>query len=57
MVDPLAGNFIYGVSIAEVEVVSAISRRLREGSITASDAASAIAALRADLGLISELRQ
>lgn len=46
--DPVAGNFIYGVSIAEVEVVSAISRRLREGSITASDAASAIAALRTD---------
>jgi uncharacterized protein len=46
--DPLAGNFIYVVSIAEVEVVSAISRRIREGSIIPSDAASAITNLRYD---------
>jgi predicted nucleic acid-binding protein len=48
LVEPLAGNFIYGVSIAEVEVVSAISRRLREGSLTSSDAVSAITVLHYD---------
>jgi predicted nucleic acid-binding protein len=48
LVEPLAGNFIYGISIAEIEVVSAISRRLREGSVTSSDAAYAIAVLRYD---------
>jgi len=47
--DATAGNRIYVTSITGVEIVSALARRGRGGSILASDAASAIAAFRADL--------
>ena len=41
IIDSPVGNFIYVVSITEVEVSSAIARRLREGSIDQTDAANA----------------
>ena len=40
--DPASGSIIYLARITEVEVVSAITRRLREGSLSASDAALGI---------------
>jgi predicted nucleic acid-binding protein len=46
--DPAAGNITYLTRITEVEVVSAITRRAREGRISASDAATGIALFRYD---------
>jgi predicted nucleic acid-binding protein len=42
------GNTLYVASITEVEVVSAITRKLREGVIAATDAASRLSELRYD---------
>ncbi|MBI3649496.1 MAG: type II toxin-antitoxin system VapC family toxin [Acidobacteria bacterium] len=41
ILDSPSGNFIYVVSLTEVEVSSAIARRLREASIEQADAAEA----------------
>jgi uncharacterized protein len=41
VIDSPVGNFIYVASITEVEVTSAIARRLREGNIDQADAANA----------------
>lgn len=47
--DPVAGNEIYTVRITGVEVISAVSRRKRDGTIVATDAAMVIATLKNDL--------
>ena len=47
--DPIAENEIYTVRITGVEVVSAISRRKRDGTIIPADAAMVIATLKNDL--------
>ena len=47
--DPAAGNEIYTVRITGVEVVSAVSRRKRDGTIVSADAAVVIATLKNDL--------
>ena len=47
--DPVAGNEIYTVRITGVEIVSAISRRKRDGTIISDDAAMVIATLKNDL--------
>ena len=47
--DPVAGNEIYTVRITGVEIVSAISRRKRDGTIISADAAMVIATLKNDL--------
>ncbi|HXG64541.1 MAG TPA: type II toxin-antitoxin system VapC family toxin [Blastocatellia bacterium] len=49
LTDPAARNLIYLASITGVEVVSALTRRARGGSLPLSDAASAIAEFRKDL--------
>jgi len=46
--DISAGNQIYIANITEVEVASAVSRRLRENQITPTDARETIAKLRED---------
>ena len=47
--DPVAGNEIYTVRITGVEIVSAVSRRKRDGTIISDDAAMVIATLENDL--------
>ena len=47
--DPAAGNEIYTVRITGVEVVSAVSRRKRDGTIIPADATMVIATLKNDL--------
>ena len=47
--DPVAGNEIYTVRITGVEVISAVSRRKRDGTIVSADAAMVIATLKNDL--------
>jgi predicted nucleic acid-binding protein len=42
LTDPTSSNIIYLARITEVEVVCAISRQAKKGSISATDAASAI---------------
>ncbi|MEW6210733.1 MAG: type II toxin-antitoxin system VapC family toxin [Acidobacteriota bacterium] len=49
IVDPMANNRIYIARITAVEVVSAITRRVRNGSISISDGSAAIAKFRRDL--------
>ena len=46
LADPASGNRIHVSRIAGVEVVSAVTRRARGGSISPSDAAAAIALFR-----------
>lgn len=48
IVDPTAGNDIYIARIAGVEVVSAVTRRQRSGSISAVDAAIILTDFRSD---------
>lgn len=43
-----AGHAVYLAAITGVEIVSAISRRLRHGSMTAPDATAAVARFQAD---------
>ena len=50
LVDPDAGNEIYIAGITAVEVVSALARRALAGSISATDAAAAIAHFKHELG-------
>jgi uncharacterized protein len=47
--DPAAANEIYVVRITGVEVISALARRTRSGSISASNAATAMAQFKTDL--------
>lgn len=47
--DPVARNEIYTVRITGVEVISAVSRRKRDGTIVFADAAMVIATLKNDL--------
>ena len=46
--DPAIGNDIFTVRVTSVEVVSAITRRTRGGTISSSDAATAIATFKND---------
>jgi uncharacterized protein len=48
VLDPHAGHRVYIARVALVEVVSAVSRRARGGSIPAEQAAAILAALRRD---------
>jgi predicted nucleic acid-binding protein len=49
LTEPSAGHSLYIARITAVEVVSALSRRQRGGSISESDASTAMAAFRHDL--------
>lgn len=46
--DPSAKNVLHAVRIAEAEVVAALYRRVREGTVAAADAAAAATRLRDD---------
>jgi predicted nucleic acid-binding protein len=48
--EPTAGNTIYLARVTEVEVVSAIMRRTRDGALSAPDAAMGIRTFRYDFG-------
>ena len=48
---PATGNAIYTLCITEVEVTSAITRRQREGTLSATDAATALAQFWQDLAI------
>jgi predicted nucleic acid-binding protein len=48
LVDPAAGNPIHLVNLTGVEVVSAIVRRVRSGSVSAADAAVMLGGFRHD---------
>ncbi len=50
LADPRANNHIHLARITGVEVIAAITRRNRQGSLSASDAAAAIADFRYDFG-------
>jgi predicted nucleic acid-binding protein len=50
LADPKANNRIHLARITGVEVIAAIARRNREGSLSANDAATAIADFRYDFG-------
>jgi uncharacterized protein len=47
--DPANGNAIYILCMTEVEVTSAITRRQRGGTLSATDAATALVQFRQDL--------
>lgn len=47
--NPATGNYVYVAVITGVEVVSAITRRARGGSLSATEASTAIADFRLDL--------
>jgi predicted nucleic acid-binding protein len=49
LTDPTSGNRIYVASITGVEVVSAITRRQRGGSLSATDAITVLTRFRHDL--------
>lgn len=49
LADLKSGNLILLARITRVEVVSAIARRLKNGSVTAADAQNAVAAFQHDL--------
>lgn len=46
--DPASGNTIFVARITEVEVVSGITRRVREGTLSANDGSAGTISLRAD---------
>jgi predicted nucleic acid-binding protein len=48
LADPAAGNDLYLAAVAGVEVVSALVRRSRGGSLPAADAATALSQFRYD---------
>ncbi len=52
LLDPAAGNRIYVARITGVETVSALTRKKRGNHITAAEAATALADLRSELGVI-----
>ena len=45
-IDPTAGHHLYLASITGVEVIAAVTRRLRRGDIAATDGAAAVAQFR-----------
>lgn len=47
--DPTVGHHLYVASITSVEVIAAVTRRLRRGDITATDGAAAVSQLRQDI--------
>ncbi|MCL1466703.1 type II toxin-antitoxin system VapC family toxin [Argonema galeatum] len=47
--DPQVGNLLFAVRITWVEVLSALARRQREGSLSANEVAQAIQTFRDDL--------
>lgn len=49
LTDPGAGHVIYVAGITGVEVVSALTRQMRSGALTPTDAAMALAQFRHDL--------
>jgi predicted nucleic acid-binding protein len=49
LLKPAAANTLYAVGVTEVEVISAVVRRQRAGSLSAMDAAIALADFRQDL--------
>ena len=49
MAEPTAGHSLYMARITAVEVVSAIARRQRDGSVIETDAATAMMDFRHDL--------
>ena len=49
LTEPAAGHFLYIARITAVEMVSALTRRQRGGSVSEIDAATAMAAFRYDL--------
>lgn len=49
LTEPAAGHFLYIARITAVEVVSALTRRQRGGSVSETDASTAMAAFRYDL--------
>jgi predicted nucleic acid-binding protein len=49
VLDPVSGSEVFVARISAVEFIAAITRRERGGSITPADAATARAAVRADL--------
>jgi predicted nucleic acid-binding protein len=53
--EPMAGNEIYAARISGAEVVSAIARRARGGSLTAIQAADAINQFRNEFGSICQI--
>lgn len=48
LLDPAAGHYLYLASITGVEVMAAVTRRLRRGDIAATDSAAAVAQFRYD---------
>lgn len=48
LMDPAAGNLLHVARLTGVEVVSAIARRARGGSLTAAHAAAALTRFRSD---------
>ena len=49
LLDPTAGHHLYLASITSVEVIAAVTRRLRRGDIAAPDGAAAVAQFRQDI--------
>ena len=49
LLDPTAGHHLYLASITSVEVIAAVTRRLRRGDIAATDGAAAVAQFRQDV--------
>jgi len=49
LLDPTAGHHLYLASITSVEVIAAVTRRLRRGDLTAEDGAAAVAQFRQDV--------
>jgi uncharacterized protein len=48
LLEPTAGHHLYLASITGVEVIAAVTRRLRRGDIAATDGAAAVAQFRHD---------
>jgi hypothetical protein len=48
LLDPTAGHHLYLASITGVEVIAAVTRRLRRGDIAVTDGAAAVAQFRQD---------
>ena len=46
--DPASGNTIFVARITEVEVVSGVTRRVREGTLSANDGSAGTVSLRGD---------
>ena len=49
LLDPTAGHHLYLASITSVEVIAAVTRRVRRGDIAAADGAAAVTQFRQDV--------